>query len=330
MTHKKIAELANVSVSTVSKALSGSKEISEELTEKIRKIALETGYFKEKNKKKIEYMKNKPTVVAVVCPEIISIYYSDMITSIKSEVEKMGGLVAVYVYDFSDEKLEKIMNTLSLSKEIDGIITFSNAKFAVRPNIPVVGINEAQVGWCDTVYSDTKGIFETVVSHLKSLNHTKIAFVGEKNTISKEKAFLCAMKKYGLYADEKNIYNISERFEKIGEGAAEKIVEDNIPFTAYVTAYDEVAIGLIHGFLKHNIRVPDDVSVVGLNDIPHSAYTSPPLTTVKIDFSEQCSFAVKVLYDKILYNDSDVKRIRVNHKLVIRSSTDECKDGKGK
>lgn len=330
MTHKKIAELANVSVSTVSKALSGSKEVSGELTEKIRKIALETGYFKEKNKKKIEYMKNKPTLIAVVCPEIISIYYSDMITSIKSEVEKMGGLVAVYIYDFSDEKLERIMNTLSVSKEIDGIITFSDANFSVHPNIPVVGINENQLSWCDTIYSDTKSIFETVILHLKSLNHTKIAFVGEKNTISKEDAFLHAMKKYGLYADEKSIYNISERFEKIGERAAEKIVEDKIPFTAYVTAYDEVAIGLIYGLSKHNISVPEDVSVVGINDIPHSAYMTPPLTTVRIDFSEQCSFAVKVLYDKILYNDSDVKRIRVNHKLVIRFSTDECKDGKGK
>lgn len=325
MTHKKIAELANVSVSTVSKALSGSKEVSGELTEKIRKIALETGYFKEKNKKKIEYMKNKPTLIAVVCPEIISIHYSDMITSIKNEVEKRNGLVAVYVYDFDFQKLTKIMNTLSVSREVDGIITFSEAKFNIRPNIPVVCIGEECSDWCDTVYSGTENIFLTVIEHLKALNHKKIAYVGETNTIQKQSAFLSAMEKSGLFADSKNIYNISERFERIGEVAAEKIVSHGLPFSAYVTAYDEVAIGLIHGFSKHNICVPKDVSVVGINDIPHSKYSVPPLTTVKIAFFEQCNLAVGVLYDKILNKTNDITHIAVNHELVIRSSTDICK-----
>ncbi len=325
MTHKKIAELANVSVSTVSKALSGSKEVSGELTEKIRKIALETGYFKEKNKKKIEYMKNKPTLIAVVCPEIISIHYSDMITSIKNEVEKRNGLIAVYVYDFDFQKLTKIMNTLSLSREVDGIITFSDAKFNIRPNIPVVCIGEERSDWCDTVYSGTENIFLTVIEHLKTLNHKKIAYVGETNTIQKQNAFLSAMEKSGLFADSKNIYNISERFERIGEVAAEKIVSLGLPFTAYVTAYDEVAIGLIHGFSKHNICVPKDVSVVGINDIPHSKYSVPPLTTVKIAFYEQCNLAVGVLYDKILNKTNDITHIAVNHELVVRSSTDICK-----
>ena len=79
MTHKKIAELAHVSVSTVSKALSGSKEVSRELTEEIKRIAFETGYFQEKSKRRLMYEKNQQVLIAVICPEVISIQYSRMI-----------------------------------------------------------------------------------------------------------------------------------------------------------------------------------------------------------------------------------------------------------
>lgn len=322
MTYKKIAELANVSLSTVSKALSGSKEVSEELTEKIRKIALETGYFKEKNKRKIEYKKVKTTTVAIICPEIISIHYSKMITSIKNEVEKRGGLICVYIYDFDYEKLSRIIASLSLSKEIDGIITFSRGSFEVFPNIPVVCVSESgESGECDTLYNDWESIFVSVAEYLKELGHRKIGFVGETNTVPKEKAFLSAMKACGLYADKKSIYNISERFEKIGELAAEKIVKDNEGFSAFITAYDEVGIGLIHGLAKYNIRVPEDISVVGINDIPYSGYSSPPLTTVRISFEEQCSNAVKILYDKIMSKSNEINHIFVDHRLIVRGST---------
>ena len=76
MTHKKIAEIANVSVSTVSKALSGSKEVSEELADEIKRIALETGYFKKKNERKLGYINPDSIRVTIICPEIISIFYS--------------------------------------------------------------------------------------------------------------------------------------------------------------------------------------------------------------------------------------------------------------
>lgn len=321
MTHKKIAELANVSVSTVSKALSGSREVSDELRAQIVKIALETGYFKEKNKRKIEYMKNKPTVIAIVCPEIISIHYSDMITSIKREIEKRNGLISVYIYDFDGEKLKKIMDTLSVSKEVDGIITFSEANFNLLPNVPVVCIDDNRSDKCDTVCSDTESIFMSVIGYLKLLGHRKIGFVGERNTLPKQEAFLSAMDNHGLYVDEKSIYNFPERFEKIGELAAERIVKDNRDFSAFVVAYDEVGIGLIHGLAKYNIRVPEDISVVGINDIPYSGYSSPPLTTVRISFEEQCSNAVKILYDKIMSKSNEINRIFVDHRLIIRGST---------
>ncbi len=87
---------ANVSLSTVSKALSGSKEISDELRQNIIQIAKEMGYFEEKRKRKIEYSKSDAITIAVICPEIISLFYAGEITAIKNKIEESGGLCAVF------------------------------------------------------------------------------------------------------------------------------------------------------------------------------------------------------------------------------------------
>ena len=91
MNHRKIAELAHVSTSTVSKALSGSREVSDDVAEMIRRIALETGYFTQKNKRKAENKRRKEANISIVCPEIISIHYSRIVTLVKSFVEERGG-----------------------------------------------------------------------------------------------------------------------------------------------------------------------------------------------------------------------------------------------
>ena len=114
MNYKKIAQIANVSVSTVSKALSGSKEVSDELAKRIIDIAMSGGYFEEKGKRKIEYTNEKELSIAVVCPEIVSIEYAREITAIKRAVEARSAVAAVYVYDFDCEKLDKIIKTLTV------------------------------------------------------------------------------------------------------------------------------------------------------------------------------------------------------------------------
>lgn len=107
MTYKRIADLAHVSLSTVSKALSGSSDVSRELKEKIIKIAIEQGYFSEKNKVRRDNTDNQSIGIAVICPEIISVTYSHAITNIKNEIEQMGGTASVYMHEFDTAKMNK-------------------------------------------------------------------------------------------------------------------------------------------------------------------------------------------------------------------------------
>lgn len=124
MTYKKIARLANVSTSTVSKALNGSREISDELRKSIIKIATDEGYFAKKGKRKVEYARDGAITVAVVCPEIISVAYAGEINAIKRELESRGAFLSVYIYDFDKEKLDRIIENITVGNRAEGIILF--------------------------------------------------------------------------------------------------------------------------------------------------------------------------------------------------------------
>ncbi len=321
MNHRDIAAMANVSVSTVSKALSGSREISEELSAEIKKIALECGYFAEKSRRKREYSKNKDTRISVLVPEIVSVHYSSIVTSVKDYAEERGAMVSVYIFDFSKEKLEKIVRELMLSRDTDGIVMVSASVLSFVPTVPVVSFGSLHMEACyDTVGYDCYEMMCTGLDYLMSLGHRDIGFVGESLTLSKQIDFLRAADAKGPSVDCRHVYNIDERFEKIGSEAARLMLSRSEHPTAVIAAYDEVAIALINTLQAGGVRVPEDISVLGINDIPSAAFSSVPLTTFRLFFSEQAALAIDLLYDKIFGVSTTVTHLPVSPELIVRDS----------
>ena len=327
MTHREIAKIANVSVSTVSKALSDSKEVNSETAEKIKRIALEVGYFKEKSKRKMEYKKGKNPVVAVLCPEIISIAYSIMVTWIKEYVERRGGRISVYIYDFSDDKISHGIDSIILSDEADGIVVIGGKVDGI-PDLPMVHIGETDDDRFDSVFHDSGAVMSTAVEYLQKLGHKKIGYVGEMLTLSQFAEFQSALKKHGLPFCRDWCYIIQKRFEEIGYEAAENFAAQNNRPTALVCAYDEVALAMIYRLGKLGVSVPGDVSVIGKNDIPFAAYSAKPLTTIHMDYEKQCRICVDLLFDKIYGSESHVRKIEIKHELIVRETTAEYRENK--
>lgn len=321
MNHRIIAELANVSASTVSKALSGSKEINEETAEKIRRIAIENGYFKEKNKRKRVNTANCDIFIALMVPEAAGGHYSKEITRLKDFVEEKGGNVAVYIYDFDDRKKEKLLNSVILRGGADGVIMSSSMPKLLKTNIPIVCLANNESAGYDTVAVDNGAVVDDAVKYLKNLGHEKIGFVGENHTISKSNRFKKAMESIGLKCHEKYMYIVDGRFETIGIKAAEKILKSKDRPTAILTAYDEIALSLVHELTENGVSVPEEISVMGINNIDSSAYAGIPLTTVDIFSDEQYKTAVELLFDKILNETKSVRHIVVEHKIIERQTT---------
>ena len=326
MNHRKIAELAHVSTSTVSKALSGSKEISHELSEQIRQIALEIGYFSEKNKRKLSNKRKKQVQIAVICPEIISIHYSKIVTLLKSFIEERDGRLAVYIDDFDSSKREQIIDSLVMDDITDGIILVASAIINRNFGIPVVWFDAGRSNSSfDSIGTDWNKVMYDCVKHLYDLGHRKIGFIGEMKTISKELRFKRTMQEFGLEVNDRYIYKIDKRFEFIGNEAAKCIIASDRRPTAFITAYDEIAVSLIYELERAGIRVPQDISVLGMNDIPLAPYIKSSLTTVRFFFDEQAALAVDILYDKIFESSDNIQHLVIKHELIIRDSTGTLK-----
>lgn len=325
MTHKKIAEIAHVSASTVSKALAGSREISAELTEKIVQIAIDTGYFKEKSKRKLDYSKEKNTVIAILCPEIISIYYSGIVTVIKNAVENNGGQLAIYVFDFDVNKLNNIIETIILKQLAGGIIVLSQKHKNFTNSVPMLYFTPSGNDTSSSIFPDTQLVLDLATEHLKNLGHTKIGFIGENLTHSKLAAFRSSLKKYKLPINESFIYSSAERFEKSGFTAVKQMLAAPVMPTAFIAAYDEIALAVIHELAQHGIRVPDDISIIGINDIPAASYSQIPLTTVSCFSEERCINAINALFDTIFDKPKGIRYIHFKPELILRSSTSKPK-----
>ncbi len=321
MNHKKIAQLANVSASTVSKALSGSSEVNRATAEKIRRIAIDTGYFKEKSKRKREYANDDSFLIAVIVPEIMGFYYATIVTCIKNHVESKGGHIAIYISDFDPQKGTELLESIILHGGTDGVIMFSKPTLSFKPNIPIVCCCNAVDCGCDTIYCDSRAVIGDAVGYLSKLGHTKIGYVGEPHTAAAAMYFEDAVKQNGLVYEKEYTYIIDARFEQIGHMAALEILKQKNRPTAVVAAYDEVALGLISTLSHNGIRVPEDMSVMGINNIPSGAHAQIPLTSVDTFSEEQYKTAVDLLFDKISTESQTVRHITIEPQIVARETT---------
>lgn len=315
MNHKTIAQLAHVSPSTVSKALSGSSEVHPETAERIRRIAIDIGYFKEKNKRKRDYSRNRQLLIALIVPEVMGFHYASIVTYIKNKIEAEGGHIAVYISDFSNEKANDLLKSAIMHSSTDGVIMFSEPDKSIKPNVPIITVGVFQKEY-DSIACDMSCVIKDAVKYLQMLGHKKIGFVGECRTTAAEHIFRKATN-----CPDDFLYIVDDRFEAIGIEAADRIVKQINRPTALICAYDEIAISLIHQLSQYGIRVPDDISVMGINNISSSAYAQIPLTTINTFSSEQYNMAVELLFDKIINETKCIKHLTIEHKLIERETT---------
>lgn len=307
MTLKDVAKLANVSVSTASKAINGARDVSESTRLEILEIAEKAGYFSEKKRISLENKSKNNFTVAIICPEIISIHYSEHVTAITREVESLGGNCIVYVYNFEEAQLDRMVEICDNDKNIHAIVSLTGI---TTKNTPLLVEIPAEY----TIQTNTS--VDKAIEYLKSLGHTKIGFAGESHTASKMKTFNKACP-----TNTKYVYVSNERFEKAGEQAAEYYVKNGMP-TAVICAYDEIAFGLIDRFEQLKVNVPDDISVVGINNIKPAKYCFGGVTTVETGWNEAVKDEIRKLYELVVENKTDIiRRTVVASPYVVERAT---------
>lgn len=329
-TLKDIANKAGVSPSTVSRVLNydATLSVGEETKKRIFEVAEALEY---KNLKRAS-SKKKGTVAIInwvsESEELNDIYYMSIRMSAENTVKELG-------YDFirvyGQEKLEKEL-------PLSGIVAIG--KYSQKQvdtleghDVPVCFVDFKPDTNSDCVLVDFKSAIKSNIDFLISQGHVKIGFIGGKESFSdgtgqwvdpRERIAREYLKQKNLYHSE---YFFTGQF-RVEDGRAnmlsalEQLTEKERP-TAFIAANDAIAIGCLKALYEKKISVPQEMSLIGFNDISTAKYITPALTTVKVYTEEMGKTGVQLLHERISEEREVSKTVILSTSLIQRESTCE-------
>lgn len=321
VTIKEIAKLAGVSYQTVSKALLGRPEINEETAERIRQIAKEKGYVPSFAARTIAT--NKSRLIAVFLPQIASSFYNKILQGIEHLASQQGYSILLYL--FENATIEDKLDTI-FSYHVDGAVIFENhfslgilGRFAAQ-NIPILFVNSTDIPPnANQIAIDAYYGLKLAFEHLYQLDHRRILLalsdheseMKRIDDVKKLPAQFDGMKlRAKIYCDN---YSSAETFENF------QIKDVQRGITAIVCTSDYIALPIMTRLQEHGLRIPDDISVIGFDDLEFSAFLNPPLTTIEQPKRE---FGEKIFHTLFgLMNGESNQRMIIFPKLIIRKTT---------
>lgn len=268
MTLATVARLAHVSVSTVSRALNNDYGISPETRQRVLDAAEACGYFQEK-KRIHDENRRASFLVAVLCPEIESAFYSRIAALIAHKLKARGAECLIYNYDFDAPAREELLTRCLNDISIDAVVCFSGLETPFKPpDKPVISFGGAAC-YGHLVF-DTAAILDQAVDYLLSCGCRRLAFAGEQLIKSKQDLFVASLARHALSPFA--CFDSVERFEAAGRAAARDILASAIRPDGVVCGYDEIAFGLIDELTQRGVNIPEDMHIVGINDVPAARY----------------------------------------------------------
>jgi LacI family transcriptional regulator/LacI family repressor for deo operon, udp, cdd, tsx, nupC, and nupG len=323
VTIRDVARLAGVSPSTVSRALSLPDVVNAATRARVQAAAEQLGYAP--NKAARGLITGRTGNIGLVVPDLANPFFPSVVKGVQARARMHD--VAVFLADTDEDAAAEISLVNALSKQVDGLILCSPRASdeelgAVAAETNVVLVNRLVEG-VPAVTFDNEGGMRQAIAHLVALGHRKIAWVG-----GPANSWSGAHRIIGLYAaahehgvELAEVGNFAPTYEG-GMAAADQAVATGA--TAVVTYNDLVAIGLLARLHARGISVPDDVSVVGIDDIAMSAMSRPALTTVRLPKQKSGEIAVELLLAMIDDPNPDTiigTRGTLQGELVVRDST---------
>ena len=327
VTLKAVAEHVGLSPGTVSAVLNdapSARAIPAPTKERIFAAARELNYrpnfFARSLRRKRTY------TIGVIAEEIGDAYSSGVISGIESCLRKHNYFFLTVVHRHDPELLRQYGDLL-IERGVEGFIAV-DLQMERPPSLPAVVVagHRQLEGVTNIVIDHDHGISEAL-EHLVKLGHRRIAYI-KGNLISSDAedrwAAICrASQKFGLQIDPDLVaqIDIEEPTPQMGYPYAKQLLARNRPFTALFAYNDLSAIGAVRALQEAGLRVPQDVSVVGFDDIQTAAFYTPSLTTVRQPLSKMGQIAAETLIQRIEGNDDFPSSIAIEPMLVVRESS---------
>jgi DNA-binding LacI/PurR family transcriptional regulator len=337
VTIKDIARVAEVSHSTVSRALSGHTGIPGETAERIKKIAADLGYVPSAVARGLKTSRSQ--ALGAIVSRIDDPFFSEILQGIEDVFQEVGYSLFVAASN-RDLKRERAIARVMLEHRVDGLIVcttqFGEEHYRLLKQygfpIVVVGNRELTDYQHMVCHDDFYGSCQ-VTRHLIDLGHIKIAFLGnaraERTTQGRLNGFCHEMQAANyLVPDEFVFHSPNDQLEG-GEIGAKYFLNLPEPPTAIMCYNDMMAVGVIKALHDAGVQVPGECSVAGFDDIPFAAYTYPPLTTFAQPKYQLGYEAAKMMY-RLLQGQPDAddlgsgepgQMLMLRGRLVVRKTT---------
>lgn len=326
VTIKDIARIANVSHTTVSRALNNSPYINEETKRKIKELAKELNYVPNYNAKGLVTLKshNIGIFFSSISKGTSSSFFHEVINGINESIHNeyniiIRGIDECENYNLIDKKNFAGIIVVSQNKKDDDFI-----KDIISKEIPMVVIN--RIIFNDDIFNilsnDTKGAYDAVVYLIKN-NHRKIAMIEGNNdfesTLYRRRGYIRALEDSNI--DIKQEYIIPGEYDlKSGYENMKKLLTLEERPTAVFCANDDIAIGAIKSVVENNLRVPEDISIIGFDNSVFCDYSMPRLTSVRKNSYEISKRGAKKLLQIMNKEVIEVEKIYIEADLIVRES----------
>lgn len=322
---RKVAELAGVSVATVSRTLKTPDVVSPDTRIRVLAAVEEAGY--RPNLMAVQFRSRKTRNLVVLVPAIANVFFARVISGIQEKAQAFGYRVLL-CNTLGREEVEREYAELVHAHQADGVIQLRafNPFGEDGKHLPPM-VNACEVlddAPCPTISLDNRAAARAMTEHLLSLGHQRIGLIkgpqGSPLTRERIAGYEDALRDAGIEPDPSLLCRGNFSLQS-GYDAATQLLDHPARPTAFFCENDEMAIGAIQRIRQAGLRVPEDISVAGFDDIPFAAFCDPPLTTIVQPAEEFGRRAVEMLVAVSENLPLASRHVRLPFELVVRAST---------
>lgn len=324
-----VAAQARVSIATVSRTMNHAPSVDPLLAARVWKAVTDLNYLP--NTQARALVSGKSKLLGLIVSEITNPFFPELIQEFEQVAVERGYEILIGSTNYERSKME-ICARRMLERKVDGvaIMTFGFEDFLLdrlaSDNIPVVFIDPALSRPLSSVLAvDYRaGLYEGV-QHLAVLGHRKIGFITGplrlRSAEARKAAFLDCLRCTGIPVNQSWVIEADHTLDG-GRDAMQKLLSLQAWPTAIMCSNDMTAIGVQHALFEANLKVPEDFSLIGFDDIHLAEYTIPPLTTIRMSCKDLAQKAIDILLSN-LPEATDKPGImnKINTRLVVRQTT---------
>lgn len=332
-----VAQRAKVSKATVSRVMNGTANVSPETAERVRRAVEELNFYPDINAQTLG--SGRSGLYGLIISDITNPYFPELVKAFEDMAVEHGQDVLISNTDYDPARMERCVVRM-LQRQVDGVAIMTSEmeesliqSFSAR-QIPTVFMDTQTTAPNAVVVNvDYAAGVRQSLQHLFSLGHKRIAFISGPLKLSSARiryeAFLEELREHGIEKDDRLIEEGDHRTDG-GHEAMKRILARGMKPTAVFASNDLTAIGAMGALHEAGYAVPQDISVVGFDDIQLSAYTSPTLTTLHVPRRELAATAFRSLFR---HRDEPLRKRTQPHsesvitpRLIVRESTGPVKD----